>query len=130
MLEEPHISTLGKDPANRIHRINANSFQQNAITTIHGWQYVAYYTEKADSPAVCLVNLARRRVKGQNGELQLGDWEKFVFEDYEQVLDDGHNTISIGVCRGDGTIHLSFDHHCNQYDPSTSFKGLADQSPG
>lgn len=35
---------LGQDP-DRVHRINANSFQQNAITTVNRWQYAAFYTD-------------------------------------------------------------------------------------
>jgi hypothetical protein len=38
-----------------------------------------------------------------------------VFDDYEQRSDDGHNTISVGVCKGDGTVHVAFDHHCDRY---------------
>lgn len=113
MLEEPLISDLGEDPRSKTHRINANSFQQNAITTINGWQYAVYYTEEmknADN-SVCYVNLARRTV---DSGLRAETWEKLTFRDYEQTADDGHNTISVGVCKGDGTIHLAFDHHCDK----------------
>ncbi|KAG9236479.1 hypothetical protein BJ875DRAFT_525530, partial [Amylocarpus encephaloides] len=115
MFQAPQISVLGRDPAGRTHRINGNSFQQNAITTINGFQYVAYYTEKSRAPtSTCLVNLARRAVNLEIESPSFGIWETIVFEDYEQVVDDGHNTISIGVCRGDGMIHLAFDHHCDE----------------
>ena len=30
-----------------------------------------------------------------------------VFRDYKQTQDNGHNTISVGVCKGDGTIHVA-----------------------
>lgn len=43
------------------------------------------------------------------------EWETIIFEDYQQITHDGHNIISIGVCDGDGTIHLAFDHHCDRY---------------
>ncbi|RAL63133.1 hypothetical protein DID88_004215 [Monilinia fructigena] len=106
----PTISILGQDPKRR-HRINANSFQQNAITTVNGWQYAAFYTDHPASakPNTCVINLGRRKV--QSTHLK---WEMLTFSDYEQVVDDGHNTISIGVCRGDGSIHLAFDHHCDK----------------
>lgn len=108
MLQEPIVSVLGKDPE-RKHRINANSFQQNAITTVNGWQYVAFYTDAGYGKiGRCYANLARRQTFQQEGT-----WQSITFED-EQTVDDGHNTISIGVCAGDGTIHMAFNHHCDQ----------------
>lgn len=106
------VSILGQDP-DRIHRINANSFQQNAIVTVNGWQYASFYTGKLDQKktGTIFVNLSRRRVD-HNLE-QDSSWETLMFDDYEQRVDDGHNTISIGVCRGDGTVHVAFDHHCD-----------------
>lgn len=136
MLPPPTISILGSDRGGkRKHRINANSFQQQALITAHGWQYAAFYTPKParnahahsqsqfpsqDSPEVecgesgsassepLYVNVSRRKIGGVA-------WEHLVLEDYEQREDDGHNTISLGVCEGDGTLHLAFDHHCDQY---------------
>jgi len=110
MLSQPHISILGQDP-NRTHRINANSFQQDALTTINGLQYAAFYTSPSPtSPGTCHINLSRRRLS------QLQKWENVVLDDYEQRSDDGHNTISVGVCKGDGTVHVAFDHHCDRYE--------------
>ena len=115
MLEEPVVSVLGRDPT-RKHRINANSFQQCAITSINGWQYAAFYTDeiKGVRKDGCYVNLARRQVSRAGDTDTTGAWQTIVFEDYKQTVDDGHNTISIGVCKGDGTIHVAFDHHCDQ----------------
>ncbi|KAH6675648.1 hypothetical protein B0J14DRAFT_509127 [Halenospora varia] len=113
MLEDPLISILGIDPQ-RTHRINANSFQQNALTTVDDWQYVVFYTESEKSSGVCRVNLARRKIRLASESIEQEKWETIVFDDYDQTADDGHNTISIGVCKGDGTIHLSFDHHCDK----------------
>ena len=114
MLETPVISVLGQDP-NRTHRINANSFQQNAITTVNGWQYVAFYTSNIQEgrKTVCHANLSRRQPVILENAAEASRWETLTFEDYEQTADDGHNTISIGVCKGDGTIHIAFDHHCD-----------------
>jgi len=53
------------------------------------------------------------------------EWELFEFTDYEQTVDDGHNTISIGICHGDGTIHISFDHHSDDLKYRVSEKGVA-----
>lgn len=111
---EPRVSILGRDPA-RTHRINANSFQQNALTTSNGWQYAVFYSEDQEGGAesVCFISLARRNVQRGVGDMST-EWSILIFDDYRQTIDDGHNTISIGVCEGDGTIHVAFDHHCNQ----------------
>ncbi|MCE5185586.1 MAG: BNR repeat-containing protein [Planctomycetaceae bacterium] len=78
--------------------INGLSFQQEAVITHNGWQYVGYYNS---SRHVCL---SRR-------QLPNGSWERIEFTDYTFVSDDAHNTISVGICPNDGTIHLSFDQH-------------------
>lgn len=106
------ITVLGQDP-DRVHRINANSFQQNAITTVKGWQYAAFYsqTRKSEGGTACYVNLAHRQVSAQDETLS--SWQIVQFHDHLQTVDDGHNTISIGVCAGDDTIHITFDHHCS-----------------
>lgn len=110
MLQLVSSSDLALD-AKRQHRINANSFQQNAILSYRGWQYVCFYSNKDDrvSGGPLLVNISRRRPDGPSPS-----WETLTFRDYEQTVDDGHNTISIGICAGDGTIHVSFDHHCDR----------------
>jgi hypothetical protein len=54
------------------------------------------------------VNLARRQI------FPAGEWQFLTFKDYKQIADDGHNGINIGVCKGDETIHVAFDHHCDQ----------------
>lgn len=112
-LLKPTISVLGDDPP-RTHRINANSFQQNALLTVNGWQYAAFYQKKDGdrNSSVCHPTLARRPLR-QGSEEKAGAWEYLVFNDYEQTADDGHNTISIGACTGDGTVHVSYDHHCD-----------------
>ena len=78
--------------------INGLSFQQDAVVTHAGFQYVAYYGGKR---RVCL---ARRK-------LPAGNWKIIRFQDYDFKSNDAHNTISLGICPNDGTIHLSFDHH-------------------
>lgn len=78
--------------------INGKSFQQDAIVSHLGYQYVAYYDVRRN---VCL---ARRK-------LPVGQWEIIRFTDYDFQSNDAHNTISIGICPNDGTIHMAFDHH-------------------
>ncbi|PWY66796.1 hypothetical protein BO94DRAFT_561269 [Aspergillus sclerotioniger CBS 115572] len=131
---------LGDDP-NTTHRLNACAYQQSAITTFDSIQYVAFYTSYEASEGR-RVTIARHDIKDTSS-----DWQYLTFEDYEQTTDDGHNTISIGICAGDGTVHVSFDHHCDMLkyrisrpglanDPSrsswtaTSFSSILDHLPG
>ncbi|MCC5930759.1 MAG: BNR repeat-containing protein [Cyclobacteriaceae bacterium] len=78
--------------------INGKSFQQDAVSTFNGYQYVAYYNSNRH---VCI---ARRALPD-------AAWEKIELKDYDFNSNDAHNTISIGICPNDGTIHLAFDHH-------------------
>lgn len=78
--------------------INGKSFQQEAVVSYNNFQYVGYYN---DARHVCL---ARRKLPGTN-------WEILEFKDYSFQSNDAHNTISIGICPNDGTIHMAFDHH-------------------
>jgi hypothetical protein len=93
--------------------LNGNSFQQDAICTLNGWQYAVFYSyshrHSSSAPPTdpLYVHLARRKLPD-------GPWEVLVFEDYPQTADDGHNTVQMGICPGDGTIHLSYDHHCDR----------------
>lgn len=112
-MDSPQISTLGKDPKHRKHRLNGVSYQEDALTTFNGWQYAVLYATAAvenqdEAEAPLYLHLARRPLTEQS-------WEILVFEDYAQTTDDGHNTAQIGICHGDGTIHLSYDHHCDMY---------------
>lgn len=108
MLPEPIITVLGRDPVHRRCRINGYAFQQDAIVSFKGWQYCTFYGFlQSDGPSEPLyIHLARRR-------LPRGEWEMMVFDDYPQTVDDGHNTVQLGICPGDGTIHLAYDHHCD-----------------
>jgi hypothetical protein len=78
--------------------LNGESFQQDGIVTFGGYQYTAFWNTNRH------VVMARRK-------LPSGAWAKFEFTDYTNSEDDAHNTISLGVCPGDGTLHLAFDHH-------------------
>lgn len=108
ILPEPNVTVLGPDLAHRKCRINCYAFQQHAIITFNGWQYAAFYSflQSGDSVEPLYVQLARR-------QLPRGSWELIVFGDYPQTTDDGHNTVQLGICPADGTIHLSYDHHCD-----------------
>lgn len=108
MLDTPKVSVLGPDPTHRKQAINGYAFQQDAITSFNDWQYAVFYSslDPDSAPEPLFVHLARRRLPG-------GPWETIVFKDYPQTTDDGHNTVQMGICPGDGTIHLSYDHHCD-----------------
>ncbi|KAL2133263.1 hypothetical protein VTI74DRAFT_2606 [Chaetomium olivicolor] len=123
MLPNPIVTVLGPDPAKRRFNINCNSFQQDAIVSLNGWQYCAFYTFlQSESPSTAseplYVHLARR-------ELPRRAWEVMVLNDYPQTTDDGHNTVQMGICPADGTIHVSYDHHCDVLRYRYSVRGLA-----
>lgn len=94
--------------------INGKAFQQDAMVTHNGYQYVAYYN-------------ARRRVALSRRHLPRGEWETIEFTDYLFRSNDAHNIISMGICPRDGTIHLAFDHHGHPLHYRVSKKNLANQ---
>jgi hypothetical protein len=112
MLPKPVVSVLGQDAVQRKFNINCNAFQQDAIVSFNGWQYACFYSflqsepSDAAAPEPLYVHLARR-------ELPHGAWEVMAFDDYPQTTDDGHNTVQMGICPADGTVHLAYDHHCD-----------------
>ncbi|KAI2782740.1 hypothetical protein F4815DRAFT_462475 [Daldinia loculata] len=120
MLAEPSVSVLGLDPTHRNCVLNGNAFQQDVIQSYNGWQYACFYSslsvDSAQEPLY--IHLSRRK-------LPEGKWETLIFEDYPQTTDDGHNTIQLGICPGDGTIHLSYDHHCDRIRYRYSQPGVA-----
>ena len=92
---------------------NFVSFQQNAIQTFNGYQYITYWNKAGN---VCV---ARK-------EITEGKWESVVLTDYTSPHDlaDNHYTISMGICSNDGTIHLAYDHHNDQLHYRISATGL------
>ena len=97
--------------------INGLSFQQDAVVTHAGYQYVGYYD-------------GNRRVCLSRRKLPEGDWKIIRFADYDFKSNDAHNIISIGICRKDATIHLAFDHHGHSLHYRVSCKGAAGGSDG
>jgi hypothetical protein len=91
--------------------LNGESFQQDGIVSYQGYQYAAFWNASRH------VVLARR-------PLPSGAWSTLEFTDYSLSADDAHNTISLGICPGDGTLHLSFDHHSNNLHYRKSIAGL------
>lgn len=93
--------------------LNGESFQQEGVLSYKGYQYTAFWNTNRN------VVMARRALPN-------GAWEKFDFTDYKNAEDDAHNTISLGVCPGDGTLHLSFDHHGSDLHYRRSTPGFLD----
>ncbi len=92
--------------------INGNIAQQDALVSLKGHQYAIYYNAKRH---VCL---GRRKLAG-------GNWEVIEFEDYGFAGEDTHNYAVMGICPGDGTIHLAFDDHCTPLHYRVSRKEAA-----
>ena len=95
---------------------NFVSFQQNALMTYKGYQYVCYWNK---SNHVCL---ARKK-------MPKGNWEEIEFTDYatSHAISDNHYNISFGICENDGTIHLSYDHHNDDLNYRVSITDLANK---
>lgn len=91
--------------------LNGESFQQDGIVSYAGYQYAAFWNTNRN------IVLARRR-------LPSGEWAKFDLTDYSNTADDAHNTISIGICPEDGTLHLAFDHHGDTLHYRRSVEGF------
>ncbi|HPA21063.1 MAG TPA: BNR repeat-containing protein [Verrucomicrobiae bacterium] len=91
---------------------NGQTFQQEAVLSFNGYQYAAYY---AHGGALCL---ARRK-------LDDGPWLALRFEDYRIAHNDVHNVAVLGICAGDGTVHLAYDHHVSPLHYRRSVPGLA-----
>ena len=115
MLPEPSVTVLGRDPAQRKFNINCNAFQQDALVSFNGWQYSSFYTFLQSEPSGAAASGPSQPLYVHLGRRQLphGSWEVMVLDDYPQTTDDGHNTVQMGICPGDGTVHLSYDHHCD-----------------
>lgn len=76
--------------------INGQFFQFEAISSFGGFQYATYYDAQRQ---VCI---ARRKLPN-------GPWESIHFSDYRVQATDNHWPACLGICSGDGTIHLVFD---------------------
>ncbi|KAJ4414897.1 hypothetical protein N0V85_002965 [Neurospora sp. IMI 360204] len=150
-LPPPVITKLGcqSTTPGRKHKLNAYAFQQDAIVTFKGYQYAAYWSNagpddgdtlylcvarrqlppRSDAPVLINENEVRKP-STIDDETAYG-WEVLELRGYsgKQTVDDGHNTVSLGICPGDGTIHLAFDHHCDIWRPDI-FSGTLDYLPG
>ena len=93
---------------------NGASFQFDGLTSFAGYQYTAYWAQDdaVAGPGKYHVGVGRRKLPD-------GPWETIRLRDsaMKNGLNkdgkpwDAHNTISLGIAPGDGTIHLAYDHH-------------------
>jgi hypothetical protein len=95
--------------------INCRAYQQDVLITHESRQYATYYNSDG---YVCV---ARRTLPD-------GAWEIITLSDYSIAADDSHNVVSMGIAPGDGTIHLSFDHHVDQLNYRRSIPGIVDSA--
>lgn len=98
--------------------VHGVTFQQDGVTTYKGWQYATYYQGNL-SNSTGKVAVARR-------PLPHGTWETLVLNDYTFDTVNSHNDVVLGICPGDGSIHLSFDHHGNDLNYRVSVPGAAE----
>jgi hypothetical protein len=108
---ENQLTTSGLTVVSYGGLLNGESFQQAGILSYNGYQYTAFWNASEH------VVLARRA-------LPVGAWEKIELTDYHLAAEDAHNTISLGIAPGDGTLHLAFDHHGNDLHYRRSTTGL------
>ena len=92
--------------------VNGKTHQQWPMQTFKGYQYATYYDHNRN---VCL---ARRK-------LPAGDWDVIRFTDYQILSNDSHNVTVVGICEGDGSIHLLFNHHADQINYRYTAPGVA-----
>lgn len=102
--------------------MNGTAFQNDILVSHNGWQYTAWYDTVGTNQSVWM---ARRSILGGD----TGTWQKFdTGSDQingDESLWDTHNTISLGISKADGTLHLSWDHHGNTLRYRRSMSGLA-----
>lgn len=91
-------------PQNASKVLNLRGHQHHAILSSNGYQYAAFYSVIGTNLATRYVNIGRRKLPD-------GAWQIIRFTDYRQTRNDSHNVISLGICEGNGTLHMIFDQH-------------------
>ncbi|KAI0312367.1 hypothetical protein OF83DRAFT_1146529 [Amylostereum chailletii] len=117
-------TTLGPNPAT-VNHLNGESFQQDALVSFKGYQYATFWVPDVANASIRHLSVSRRDLSANATDAGASVWETFTFADYNQTEDDGHDTPSIGISPGDGTVHLSFDHHDTQLKYRVSKNGSA-----
>lgn len=81
---------------------NGTAFIQDNVTSFNGYQYVVYWGNDRHP------YISKRKI-GQTSEWETTD---LVDTSLGQVVNDGHNSMSIGIAN-DGYIHISGNMHAN-----------------
>ena len=117
---------LGGNGASYGRSMNGQAFQNDILVSHNGWQYTAWYDTVGTDQSVLI---ARRSILGSVS----GPWE---IHDTGSNLDNGdetqtgtrlwnaHNVIALGICKADGTLHISWDHHSHPLRYRKSIPGL------
>jgi hypothetical protein len=92
--------------------INGQAFQKEALATYKSFQYGGFYNANRQ---LCIF---RRNLRTNKIDI--------LSFPYILSKDDAHNTISLGFCANDGTLHIAFDHHNNTLNYIRSKKYLLD----
>jgi len=92
--------------------INGQAFQKEALATFKGFQYGGFYNGNRQ------LSIFRRNLRTNKIDI--------LSFPYTLSKDDAHNTISLGFCQKDGTLHIAFDHHNNTLNYIRSKKYLLD----
>ncbi|MBK1876450.1 BNR repeat-containing protein [Pelagicoccus mobilis] len=92
--------------------INGRTHQQWPLQSFNGYQYATYYDHERH---ICV---ARRK-------LPSGEWQVIRFTDYKIENNDSHNVAVIGIAEGDGSIHLTYDHHKSDLNYRYTAPGVA-----
>lgn len=111
-LGETQLTSAGLSVVSYGGYLNGESFQQEGVITHQNYQYAAFW------------NTARHVVLARRA-LPSGPWQSFELSDYTNSANDAHNTISLGIAAGDGTLHVAFDHHDSPLHYRKSVAGLA-----
>ena len=102
--------------------MNGTAFQNDILVSHNGWQYTAWYDTVGTDQNLWI---GRRSILGPAA----GAWEKFDTGSDQVNGDesawDTHNTISLGISKADGVLHMSWDHHVNNLRYRRSLPGLA-----
>lgn len=120
LVAKSHVSD-GTDYQRGGKREFAGPMGANAVS-YNGYQYVVFYSGKDRSKAnsKAKVQVGRRQIAG-------GNWEFTTLKNYSLSSEDGHNRPIIAISKGDGVIHIGFDHHATpQFNYAKTKVGVAD----
>ena len=93
--------------------VNGLSFISDALTSLKGYQYSAYWAVSPEDGTAGHVAVARRKLP--DGAWDVIDLKHSTFRNGMNAKTalpwDAHNVVSLGLCDGDGSLHVAYDHH-------------------